>query len=195
MLYNLALEPSLRKLKVNPALRSSCYLVPVKLPGTLHKLMMSTCLLQAVPRWMRWAKKSECMKLWLGPRLTVKTPSVCGLTSGRIVLFPSPSFGETLHTRCSASGSVPISNWWKIGQKYWKRFSHDWVVVTLEAFSKEPSWSVRLAHLSPGRSPIFSASKSREPSYSIWKIFYSSGRNELLCYDGRSFTFNRPKSV
>ena len=56
------------------------------------------------------SKEIGTMKSWQGPRLTAKSPSVCGWVRGKSMLFLVPSFGGTARIRYSASGSVPISS-------------------------------------------------------------------------------------
>ena len=50
------------------------------------------------PDRQRWIKKEAiCKKFQQGPRLTMKSPSVCSWACGRAVLFPASSFGRMVY--------------------------------------------------------------------------------------------------
>ena len=114
LLYILALEPFLRKLKANPALRG------LTLSGTSEVAWYTAYADDVSVLVTSSAKVEEVSKeigRYEGAKITVKSPSVCCRVRGRAVLFPAPSFGRTVRARYSVSGSVPIFNWRKIGRK------------------------------------------------------------------------------
>ena len=121
MLYILALEPFLHRLKVNPVLRG------LTLPGAsevarytayaddISVLVTSSAEVEEV------SKEIRRYKAVTGARLTAQSLSACGWARGKAVSFPAPSFGKTVRARYSPSGLGLIFNWRKVGRKYWKR--------------------------------------------------------------------------
>ena len=118
MLYILALEPFLRKLKANPALRG------LTLPGS-SEVARYTAYADDVSMLVTSSAEVEEASKEIGRYEGVTGAKInrekSGWVHGRAVLFPAPSFGGTVRARYSASGSGLIFNWRKIGRKYWKR--------------------------------------------------------------------------
>ena len=116
MLYVFALEPFQRKLRKNLALRSlTLSSATMTARYTAYTDVVSVFVMSSTG-WRRLAKKSEGMRLWWGPKLTGESAGLwLGSVNGCTLL--SPFIGWTTRARYSVFGSVPISNWIKIGRR------------------------------------------------------------------------------